>query len=538
MQSQDLSYKLKNQYFSLGNDFEDVKVSFEIFSMDNVYTLDPDDVKYEHEHFSSSQILWANKEKTAASINGNISNHIINLSVNAPFEIRSIKTRFDNLPIGKLISLTNQDHEITEYGMVLHYPEGWRSLSHPLLVFEIKKNKYLYIRSLDKTVNKKTFLIKKENNGLRVDFVEEQKATELGMSFTMPSIEYGYATSFEEIIKKQAKYMEETYSLTRFEDNKDIPSWFKDISLVVTMHMEMFTGYIFHTYQSMYEDVLKLTKFIEPKHILVYLAGWEGRYYYKYGNYSPDDRLGGSDSLKLYVKKIKDLGCHVIAMYGMNITNKTLPNIARIVDKAEFESISGGKFHNGSVDWDGAHHYDFNELCNLNIANPLWADELFKQIKENTLKYDFDGAFLDIAACYVNDKNYSLYEGVVDFSNRLRTIKKDFLVAGEGFYDGLAKAMPLFQSGHTDGLLHYHDRLGEEIFTDYVREFAHLCLGDPSRGSSGVHELGTNDIYNIPLRKGLIPTISLVENSVDENNPKFLEIMKNANEYKRKYLND
>ena len=537
MQSQDLSYKLNNYSFQLGG-FEGATVSFEIFSMDNVFTLDKDAVHFDGEYFSCNKIIWGNNEKQDTSITGRIDNHFIDLTADTSFAIRSVKTRFDNLPLGKLVSLIDGDHEITEYGMVLHYPEGWRSLSHPLLIFEINENRYLYIRSLDKTVNRKSFLIKKENGKLRVDFVQEQKGTELGTYFKMPSIEISYASSKEEIIKKQAEYMEKTYSLVKYEKNKDIPSWFRDISLVVTMHMETFTGYVFHTYEQMYQDIRRLTEYIEPRRILVYLAGWEGRYYYKYGNYSPDERMGGKESLKYHIKKIKDLGCHVIAMYGMNIANKTLSNIARICDKAEFQSISGAKYHNGSVDWEGAHHYDFNELCNLNIANPLWADELFRQIKENTLEYDFDGAFLDIAACYVNDKNHSLYEGVVAFANRLRTIKPDFLVSGEGFYDGLAKAMPLFQSGHTDGLLHYHDRLGEEIFTDYVREFAHLCLGDPSRGSSGVHELGTNDIYDIPLRKGLIPTISLVENSIDESNPRFREIIEHVKEYTRKYLDD
>ena len=390
---------------------------------------------------------------------------------------------------------------------------------------------------MDSRVESKHFFIKKtDKDSMRVDVVQEQQGTKLSNAFDCPAVEFGIASSADEIYQKQAQLMEKNYNLLPFEKSKIAPSWLKDISLVVIMHMETFTGYIFHTYEKAYQDILKLSKYVDPKRILVYMAGWEGRYYYKYGNYCPDDRLGGEDGLRNAVKKMKNLGCKVIAMYGMNLANKNIPVINKIYEEAEFQSISGAKFHKGSVDWEGAHHYDFGGFSNLNIASPLWADELFKQIKETTLKYDFDGAFLDIAAVYVNDRNHSLYEGVCLFADRLRTIKKDFLVAGEGFYDGLAKAIPLFQGGHTDGKLHYHDHPSEYLFTRYAREFAHLCLGDPSRGSSGVHELGMNTIYKTPLSKGVIPTISLVEDSIDENNHRFTEIIDLVHMYEKKFL--
>ena len=189
------------------------------------------------------------------------------------------------------------------------------------------------------------------------------------------------------------------------------------------------------------------------------------------------------------------------------------------------------------MDWEGAHHYDFGDLAHLNVANPLWGDRLFKQIRDATEKYGFDGAFLDIAACYVNDKNDKLYEGVVAFCDRLRTIKPDFLVSGEGYYDGLSRAMPLFQSGHTDGKLHYHDRADERLFTRFSREFAHLCIGDPSRGSTGVHEQGTNTDWRTPMRKGIIPTLALVEDSMRSGYERVKTIAADANEYARRYLN-
>ena len=109
-------------------------------------------------------------------------------------------------------------------------------------------------------------------------------------------------------------------------------------------------------------------------------------------------------------------------------------------------------------------------------------------------------------------------------------------MGGEGYYDGMSKTIPLFQSGHTDGKMNYHDRMDEELFSKYSREFAHLCLGDPSRGSTGVHEQGTNTDYKTPIRKGIIPTLSIVEDSILPDNKRFKEIIAGVREYERRFL--
>ena len=59
--------------------------------------------------------------------------------------------------------------------------------------------------------------------------------------------------------------MEETFGLKPFEESAIVPSWLKDISLVVTVHMQTFTGYIFNTYVKVYEEIEKLSKFVNPK---------------------------------------------------------------------------------------------------------------------------------------------------------------------------------------------------------------------------------------------------------------------------------
>ncbi len=539
MQTQDLSYKLNNENIQIDIDGAKPSVSLEIFSFENVYTIEEYTISANNT-YSAKGIVWGNTEQVDGSASVEINKKADRTSIKAKAtldrDIRCVKVRFDDLPLGTLVNMIDENRQVTEHGANYNYPEGWRSMSVPLLVFELNEGGYLYLRCVDKTVNAKRFFVKKSSqNTMRIDVVQEQDALELSHSYDVPEVEIAITNDLSAIYEEQSNIMKETYKLDEWADIKIAPSWMKDISLVVIMHMQAFTGYRFHTYKSAADDVEKLAKHIDGKHILVYLTGWEGRYYYKYGNYTPDERMGGEQELKKAVDRMHALGCKVMAMYGINFVNRNLTELKDVIQESEVVLSGGGRYTHGSVDWDGSHHYSFDDFATLNIGNKAWADNLFEQIKRNSLQFDFDGAFLDIAAAYYNDRRARMYDGVVAFCDRLRTIKKDFLVAGEGYYDGLSKAMPLFQSGHTEGKMHYHDRVDERLFTRFSREFAHLCLGDLSRGSTGVHEQGTNTDTVVPLRKGIIPTLTLVEDTLDKSMDKVVEILQMANKYYEEY---
>lgn len=540
MQTQDLSYKLNSDSIAVidcsGVDFD---ASVEVFSLENVYTPELGSFGHSSGVYRSDRLVWGNAVhvdgEVRVEINGAAGRKTFDISARLDRPVRGVKLRLDNLPLGTLISLAEEDKPVTEYGSCYKYPEGWRGLFTPLLVFRLADGRFLYIRCLDKTVCEKRFFVKKTGDDrMRVDVVQDALGSALSERYDAPTVECGFTDDADKIYSEQSDYIKRVYGLDEYENSRIAPRWLKDITLAVVMHMQSFTGYIFHDYESAYRDVARLAELIDGKRILVYLAGWEGRYYYKYGTYTPDERMGGAKALKAAVAKMQALGCKVMAMYGMTMANKAQPDIARIIaDGGEYQSVSGAKFHHGSVDWEGAHHYDFGDLAMLNVANKPWRDRLFGQIKAATDEFGFDGAFLDIAACYVNDRNADSYSGVVELCDSLRTVKPEFLVSGEGYYDGLSRAMPLFQSGHTDGRLNYHDRVSEKLFTRFSREFAHLCIGDPSRGSTGVHELGENSDRVTPLRKGIIPTLALVEDTLDKAPDKVRETIELAKRYEK-----
>ncbi|MCH4201997.1 MAG: hypothetical protein LKF69_03580 [Bacilli bacterium] len=541
MQMQDLSFIPQNEVFTINK----YRATVEIFSFDNLFTIAPNTLINRHNILKSHTILWGDDQlvegaKVSIKLNEDKQdNSQIKIDALLDQPIRCLKLSFLDLPLGKLVSLPSGPVEITNYGSLYHYPEGWRSITTPQLVFALADGRYLYVRSHDSKVREKRFFLKSNNDGtMRVELIFEDLATDIKNSIDVPLWEVGFSSSIESIYREMEAMNCQNYHLVPFDKRSDVPSWFHDISLVVTCHMEHWTGKIFHTYQQALEDLKILCQYIDGKHILFYIPGWEGRYYFKYGNYVADDRLGGSKGLKDLVEGAHKMGVKVMAMYGINMANHNLDDFSLWGPQSEFVLASGGMMRNGSVDWDSARHYDHNINSQLNPGAPKWQNKLFNEIDNATKMYGFDAAFLDIAACWVNDRRYDVVPGVHELCRRLKNGRPDFLISGEGWYDGLTMAMPLFQSGHTEGRLHYHDQPDENIFTNYAREFAHLCLGDAARGSTGVHELGINDEVMVPLRKGIIPTMALVDGTIKNGLPKVIEIIDQAKKYEELYLND
>ena len=120
---------------------------------------------------------------------------------------------------------------------------------------------------------------------------------------------------------------------------------------------------------------------------------------------------------------------------------------------------------------------------------------------------------------------------------KIRSRRPNILISGEGWYDALSTAMPVLQSGHSDGPMNYHDGIHQPFFDTWAREFAHLCLGDPAHGSTGVHELGYNTVqWRTPLRKGIWPTVTLVGDSIEKAPERVEQILQDARDYADRFL--
>lgn len=533
----DLSFTPRNVYFDHG----ELRLSVEIFTFNNIYTADPERTSVGTRGFFSSGLLTSGGQQPAAGslyleIEGD------RACVGGSIEgqtVRCIKLAVEGLPEGYVDGTIDcLRREVDDFGFVLHYPEGWRELATPLTFLNTAGGVY-YFYSEDERVREKRFAFMRRSGGTRAELIFEEDATAMSSAISAPAWHLGFVCNEQKgsIQSRYAAQFAAAHGLVEYNKRPDVPAWLRDISLVIGAHCMHWTGYVFNKY----EDIIPLLDYvcerIDGKHVLLYLPGFEGRYYYDYGNYSTSPALGGDEGMHRLVEACHTRGVHVMPFFGINVVSTESEGYAAWGAPSQFVPAAGGVCNHLDCDMDSARHYHHGSQGQLNPAAPLWQNRLVSQITAMRDKFGFDGVFLDIAAIWVNDAQHPLFPGVKRLCERLRESAPEFVVSGEAWYDGLAECMPLFHSGHTFGRMHYHDEFCEELFVPYCREFAHLCLGDPSRHSTGVHELGTNHTWRAPVRRGVIPTLTAVDTTLAEGKEGIDAIIADAITYRDLYVN-
>jgi hypothetical protein len=75
-----------------------------------------------------------------------------------------------------------------------------------------------------------------------------------------------------------------------------------------------------------------------------------------------------------------------------------------------------------------------------------------------------------------------------------------------------------------------------EVFSNYCRTFMHLSSGDPSRGSTGVHEAGFRDFRLAPDAPYWLPTLTVVDGTLEGAPERVEEVIAQARRYANTYL--
>ncbi len=538
---QDLSYDTNDPIFA----WHGFHFGIQLYTFENVYGLDPQHCTETQDidsyTLTCTALRWGGGQEEAAGkveirLQEKAGKLLVAITAQSEKTIRRVKLLLREFPIGTVVNLREKDElPIPEQGLILSYPEGWRNLYTPLVILKTEEGHYLSLRSLDARVRAKKFVFLHRGEYLDVELIFEELATEMGCTVSVPEWEISMYAVPEKVLQEHTAHIEQAYKLVPWEERRDVPQWAQEVSLLAAIHCQHWSGYIFNDYARVLETMRWIAERIDPRRVLVYLPGWEGRYYWQYGDYRPDPRMGGEEGFRALMQGAKELGMPVMPMFGINVVNGAIENYERWGAGAAFMT-AGGFPSSGSVDWDGSRHHDHGWCKLLNPGAPTWQKRLVEQITSLLERYQFEGVFLDISAAWWNDPNHPVYEGTKTLIEKIRERHPEVLIAGEGWYDGMGTATPLMQSGHTEGVLHWHDQPYEKFFTRYNRMFAHLCLGDAGRGSTGVHELGYNPITRAPVRKGSIPTMTIVEDTLQQAPEAVMAIIEDAKTYAEQFL--
>jgi hypothetical protein len=302
-------------------------------------------------------------------------------------------------------------------------------------------------------------------------------------------------------------FIEKAYDLRPWEQRSDVPDWFQDVRLVVTLHGQHWTGYVFNTFDKMADALRLVTQHISGERVLAYLPGWEGRYYFAYPHYSPGEDLGGEDAFRRLLAVARDLGVHMMPMFGANGANiQVYPDWERSVFRNPTDRYVALV---NCPDWDTDRLGEGDQVF-LNPGEPTYRQHLLEQVSNAVNAYELEGAFLDTSGCWFNDPRHNLYAGYRALLGELRQRHPDVLFAGEGWWDALLALFPVNQSWKgIDRRYRY-----QQLLTRYGRTLEHLKDGTPVTGSSGVHEFGFDPQPRPVPAPGHIPALGFADDTL------------------------
>jgi hypothetical protein len=533
-------------------------LSFRLHTFENAYGIDPESVDVTTDtdggmRVTASRLTWAGGQRTSdgtltATITPTPAGVCVAVAGSHADGVRSIGVTLHDRPVGEITGVREEPLDIPPAGRLLRYPNGWFDLASPYVVITGQGTDDLVVRSLDDRPRPKTYAFVPHFSGagesadvasstMDVELLVEEEATAPSLLFEAPAwvIEtVSTPAAVAATIVAHREHIEAVYPVDTWETRSDVPEWLRQKSLVLTLHGQHFTGRIFNDYEGMLQQIRLVAEQIDGSRILAYLPGWEGRYYRYYGRYDVDPVMGGEDAFRRLVGEARNLGVHVMPMFGANVASRDVPGFERWAEPGLLRRPSGLS-DAGSVDWDGSRHYDHSGAL-INPAYAPWRAHLVSQIAALQHRFGFDATFLDITAMFANDPNGDTTAGLRALIDEIHAELPGHLVAGEAWFDAIGGIIPLVQTGHHDNVPVFHDLPDEALFTRTNRSFGHVNLGDPAHGSSGVHEAGYVAAWRLPVRKGVIPTIGIVEDTLDAAPERVAQIVADAHEYADRYL--
>ena len=434
----------------------------------------------------------------------------VQMKAKGPEPVRCVKLLVRGLAAPLRLLEEGSERPVGGLGEILAYPNR---LATPLL-FARAGEELLAVRVEDDRVREKRFALALEKVGDKagqgvLECILEEDAGRFDRELEAPALVLGRGVSREEFLADHLRFLEVRGGLVPFRDREDVPAFAKDLALALTLHGMHWTGRIFLDYAAMTDVIRFVAARIEGRRVLAYLPGWEGRYYWQYGDYRPEPRLGGEAGFAALCDEARRLGVHVMPMFGGNCVNATLPRFEGLDPTARLKSATGNRFHGNQPDWDFARAHDTGWQAWLNPGHPGWRADLAGQIEALAARFGFDGVFLDTIHVWVNDPDHPVLDGIRQLCERLRASIPGVLLAAEHDFDALLPLFGLFQRA-------YWGR-DPSWTAPYVLRFGHLCEGEPE-GRTGVHEFG---IWKTPggtppgaAQPGYLPTLAFQDDTL------------------------
>ncbi len=497
-----------------------LRVSAQLVTTENLYGIDPDRVRIEREdrrvRITARGLRCAGGQQTAA---GSLALEVedagsdrvrMRVSATARETIRCTKVLLRDLDPALATSTDGASFApVGDHGELFCYP---MRLPTPLLWLRAGDALFA-LRAEDLRVREKRFALYRERVGDlagrgAAELIHEEEATCFSTTIETPDFIVDRGGDARASEAEHVAFVERAFGLQRFAERSDVPAWALDLALVVVLHGMHWSGRVFLDYAAMLEVLRFVAARIAPRRVLAYLPGWEGRYYWQYGEYRAEPRLGGDVGFAKLCDGARALGIHLMPMFGANCVNAWLPRFRALDASAYLKSATGNRFHGNTPDWDLSRAHDTGWQAWLNPGYPGWQGELAGQIESLATRFGFDAVFLDTTEVWTNDPDHAVADGYRALAQRLHASIPNLLLGGEYDYDALLGCFALFQRAWWTQAPAWTQR--------YVQRFAHLCEGEPE-GRTGVHEFGVWKPGSVAAAPGLLATIAFQDGTLERS---------------------
>jgi len=499
--------------------FGDHRFGFLIFTEENTYSLDRSRMKASGNadalQLTCDSFIWAGgQEKAPGKLTATFrkTGSTIEWDIVAEMDrpIKTVSTVIRDVPRGK-ISLGGGAFTDPGEGDVfagytfgagdLHGAVTPASINTPIAAVQVSETDVLYLTTLDTRVRPKRYYFQAGEKAFRVEAIYEHDGWREDKRVVVPRWKLGHSATLEDAMLLHMAHIEKAFNLPTWESRTDAPAWMRNIAMVTTMHGMHYTGYIFNDYAKQLEILRWMATQIPAERVLIFLAAWDGRYYWDYPNYQAPARMGGEAGFKRLISEGQKMGFKIMPMYGTNSANKKQP-VWNKIRGGVTQKIDGDVYNLNWVDWNNDRHQD-GWLGYMNLGEDSWRNWMEGRIADGIERYGVDAYFLDIVGGHVNSTNGDMYEGNKKLIKTLRAKYPQVAVVGEMPYDALYEFIPMFHVG------------GGGRYNKYARFFQHLSLPAAGRGSTGVHEAGFGRFNNetLSLSPNAIPTLQIVDDT-------------------------
>jgi hypothetical protein len=503
---QTLSYDSGEAWFDVGP----WRLAFRVFTEENLYTPDPKRCRVcespEGWDITADRFAWAGGQQSrdgefVANVRRVQDGISWVVAAAMPARIKTLSALVRGAPRGEAMDARLTWTPLDASGALLAYPAPMKL---PVFALRHGPDDCTVLASEDEAVRGKAAAFIPEADGVLIEAHHYLDARAWGCRAASPAWRLTRCSDPGDALRRRMRIMEDRWGLRPWGERRDVPDWARRVCLVLNLHGAHWTGFVFNDYDRQLEILRHVCERIEGGRVLAFLAAWDGRYNYNWPRYEPDKALGGVQGFQRLIEGAHSLGVHVVPQFGATSANRAF--LPPALYDCGFRDAYGNPWVK-PLDWDMDRMPETYRIM-ANIGHPGFRRFLVDKVCAVADRFGVDGAFLDINQMWHNDPNYSAVEGHLAFAEEMHARYDDFLVFGEGWYDGIMKAYPLAHQSHTMPQAH------AEVFSRYCRMTYHLTHPAPGRGSTGVYEHGFLTPFTPDPDLDVIPAVAFVEDTL------------------------